>query len=159
MIFVATSLNYNSRFVKQRLPWKIFLRNLVTPALCLYGRPLLSPRESDWQTTTVEPESISTTNWHIMGNQTWWDIITVKSLYTTHLVLMHSRRKSVKRLNEKEAFCWLVWKCTAHRGARTQRASGRALVIWSVRQLGLSSETQRGEVGDHVWGPPSCYCP
>lgn len=43
--------------------------------------------------------------------------------------------------------------------ARTQRASERALVIWSVRQLGLSSETQRGEVGDHVWGPPSCYCP
>lgn len=27
-----------------------------------------------------------------MGNQTWWDIITVKSLYTTHFVHMHSRR-------------------------------------------------------------------
>lgn len=35
-------------------------------------------------------------------------------------------------------------------GPRAQRASERALVIWSARQLGLSSETLRGEVGDHV---------
>lgn len=28
-----------------------------------------------------------------------------------------------------------------------------------VRQQGLSSETHWGEVGDHVWGLPSCYCP
>ena len=39
----------------------------------------------------------------------------------------------------------------AHRQAqKTQQAGERALVIWSARQLGLSSETRGGEVGDRV---------
>lgn len=60
------------------------------------------PQEGGWRTTTVEPKFISTTSRHIMGNQTRWDVIAVKSLYTTHFVPMHSRRKVRQRREQRE---------------------------------------------------------
>lgn len=153
--------------VKRTISWKAWPQHLpVWPtSLSLFLHLSKEKRHgrSGWRTTTVEPKFISTTSWHIMGNQTRWDVITVKSLYTTHFVPMHSRRKTEGERNRRR---WgFLMDCLEAKGAwligrrRTQRAGERALVIWSVRQLGLSSETRWGEVGDHVWGPPSCYCP
>lgn len=69
-----------------------------------------------------------------MGNQTWWDITEVKSLYTTHFVPMHSRRESERQKEKEQRFSGRLFGSWA--------GPERALVIWSARQLGLSSETQ-----------------
>lgn len=80
----------------------------------------------------------------------------VKSLHTTHFVLMLSGSESVEAMEKEKKERGFMMDCSRAKGAwlvcrpRTQRASERALVIWSVRQLGLSSETRRGEVGDQV---------
>lgn len=172
MIFVARSLNYNSKFVKQSLPWKIFLRNLVTPALCLYGRPLLFlslflslskeeaavDRQPPWSQNLFQQQT--DTLWEIKhgGILSQWNHYIPPTLFSCTV-----GESQWERQNEKELRLSVgLFRSEGARligRARTQRASERALVIWSVRQLGLSSETQRGEVGDHVWGPPSCYCP
>lgn len=53
-----------------------------------------------------------------MGNKTWWDIMVVKSLYTTHFVPMHSGRK------KRRAF--LVDCLESRRLAHHRRASSSA---------------------------------
>ena len=75
---------------------------------------------------------------------------------------VRSEREGGRRRRRREAFWGIVWKrgWPARRQAALSAGPGeRALVIWSARRPGLSSETRRGEVGDRVWGPPSCYCP
>lgn len=81
-----------------------------------------------------------------MGNQTWWDVITVKSPYTTHFVPMLSWRESDRQRNRRRRLSagllgrqgWLA----CQQAPELSGLGERALVIWSVRQLGLSSETQ-----------------
>lgn len=72
-----------------------------------------------------------------------------------HPLCSHAQQVGVGVRNGKRRRSFMM-DCSRAKGAwlvtrpRTQRACERALVVWSARQLGLSSETQRGEVGDHV---------
>lgn len=106
-----------------------------------------TPRESGWRTSTAEPKFISTTSWHIMGNQTRWDTITVKSLYTTHFVPMHSGRKWENRRRRGSLMdclegegAWLIgrtpssagrWTGTCHLECEAAGVILRDTVRWS----------------------------
>ena len=151
---------------------KIFLGNkIMTPAsactvdlfLSLLNLSEEKPQESDWQTTAMEPKFISTTSWPIWeikhgGILSQWNHCKPPTLFPCTAGESQCKRWKEKEERLYDGLFGVVGARLVGR-LRTQRASERALVIWSVRQLGLSSETQWGEVGDHVWGPPSCYCP
>lgn len=94
-----------------------------------------TPRESGWRTSTAEPKFISTTSWHIMGNQTRWDIIAVKSLYTTHFVPMHSGRK---------------WENRRRRGSLMDCLEGEG--AWLIGRTPELSGPVNGHLSSGVWG-------
>lgn len=120
-------------------------------------------QESYWWTTTVELKFITSTSCPIWEIKHWgmlsrWNHHVPPTLFscTAGGGLCKRQKEKEERFYDGLLGCngaWFIgWPPNL-------AASERALVIWTARQLGLSSETQRGEVGDHVWGPPSCYCP
>lgn len=94
-------LNLCATVERRKISWKFSKSETSVSASFSPSFKREQPQESDWQTTIAEPKFISTTSWHVMGNQTWWDVIAVKSLYTTHFVPMLSWRESDRQRNRR----------------------------------------------------------
>ena len=138
----------------QHLPVQLNFSPYLSPPLRGKSQLTDSHCSQNLSTTTNWPMWEITHGWGVGGLLSQWSHCMPPTLSTC--TAGDSRRERGNITEEERRSGGLVWSDGAQPigGRRTQRANERPLVIWSVRQLGLSSETRRGEVGDHVWGPP-----